>query len=87
MKSLDSLIMCVRHFDFEVAQITFNVWYKLSEDLYQKNSDELTKLFEKYVERLIESLYKHCELDADHEGLIDDENSFSVSFHRFRFYF
>lgn len=79
IKALDSLIMCVGHFDFEVAQITFNVWYKLSEELYQKNEDELTRLFERYVERLIEALYKHCQLDADHEGLIDDENSFSVS--------
>lgn len=78
IKSLDSLIMCVGHFDFEVAQITFNVWYKLSEDLYQKNNEDLTKLFESYVERLIEALYKHCQLDADHEGLIDEDNSFSV---------
>lgn len=81
IQALDRLIMCVGHFDFEVAQITFNVWYKLSEELYQKNNEQLTKLFEGYVERLIEALYKHCQLDADHEGLIDDENSFSVSFY------
>ena len=80
IKVLDSLIMCVGHFDFEVAQITFNVWYKLSEDLYQKNNEELTQLFERYIERLIEALYKHCQLDSDHEGLIEDENSFSVSY-------
>jgi transportin-3 len=77
---LDRLIMCVGHFDFEVAQITFNVWYRLSEELYDKNDDALTSLFEKYVERLIEVLYKHCQQDADHEGLIDDDDSFSVSF-------
>lgn len=79
LKVLDSLILCVGHFDFEVAQITFNVWYKLSEDLYQKNNEELTHLFEKHIERLIEALYKHCQLDSDHEGLIEEENSFSVS--------
>lgn len=79
IKSLDSLIMCVGHFDFEVAQITFNVFYKLSEDLYNKNNTELTTLFERHIERLIEALYKHCQLDADHEGLIGEENSFSVS--------
>lgn len=83
IKALDSLILCVGHFDYEVAQITFNVWYKLSEELYQKNNEELTKLFERYVERLIEALYRHCQLDSDHEGLIDDENSFSVSLLRF----
>lgn len=80
IKALDCLNMCVGHFDFEVAQITFNVWYKLSEELYQKTNDDLTKLFARHIERLIEALYKHCQLDADHEGLIDTENSFSVSF-------
>lgn len=80
IKVLDSLIMCVGHFDFEVAQITFNVWYKLSEELYQKNNEELTHLFERHIERLIEALYKHCQLDTDHEGLIEEENSFSVSY-------
>lgn len=75
---LDRLIMCAGHFDFEVAQVTFNVWFKLSEELYQKNNDELIKQFDGYIERLIEALYKHCQLDSDHEGLIDEESSFSV---------
>lgn len=79
VKALDSLIMCVGHFDFEVAQITFNVWYKLSEVLYEKDNDELTKLFERYVERLIESLYRHCQLDPDHDGLVDKDGSFYAS--------
>lgn len=83
IRALDSLISCASHFDFELAQITFNVWYKLSEDLYEKNDDGITKLFEHYVERLIEAVYKHCQLDADHEGLIDTTNSFSVCFHHF----
>jgi len=77
MESLDMLITCVGHFDFEIAQITFNVWYKLSEDLYDKNDDTITILFKSYIERLIEALYKHCQLDSDHEGLFDDEDSFS----------
>lgn len=79
VKALDMLLMCVGHFDFEVAQVTFNVWYKLSEDLYHRNDDWLTKHFRNYIERLIEALYKHCQLDADHEGLFEEEDSFSVS--------
>lgn len=78
-KALDMLIMCVGHFDFEVAQITFSVWYKLSEELYQKNDDNHSKIFESYIERLIEALFKHCQLDADHEGLINEEDSFGVN--------
>lgn len=76
---LDSLVACARHFDYEVAQVTFNVWYKLSEELYQKDNERLTQLFEKHVEQLIEALFKHCQFDADHEGLIDDDTQFHVS--------
>lgn len=80
IKALDLLIMCVGHFDFELAQITFSVWYKLSEELYQKNDDQHTKIYEGHVERLVEALFKHCQLDADHEGLINDDDSFAVSY-------
>lgn len=78
IKALDMLIMCVGHFDFELAQITFNVWYKLSEELYQKNDDNHSAIFETHIERLVEALFKHCQLDADHEGLIHDDDSFAV---------
>lgn len=80
IKALDMLIMCVGHFDFEVAQMTFSVWYKLSEELYQKNDDSHSLIFESHIERLIEALFKHCQLDADHEGLIVEEDSFGVSY-------
>ncbi|KAG5683629.1 hypothetical protein PVAND_012902 [Polypedilum vanderplanki] len=76
IKALDVLIMCVGHYDFELAQITFSVWYKLSEELYQKNDDNHTAIFENHIERLIEALFKHCQLDADHEGLINEEDTF-----------
>jgi transportin-3 len=79
LQVLDSLVACVGHFDYEVAQVTFNVWYKLSEELYNKDNEQLTRLFERYIERLIEALFKHCQLDADHEGLIDSDNQFFVS--------
>lgn len=79
IKCLDMLLACVGHYDFEVAQITFNVWYRLSEELYHKNDTLLTKCFKPYVERLIESLYKHCQMDSDHEGLLEgDCDSFQV---------
>lgn len=83
IKALDMLIMCVGHFDFELAQITFTVWYKLSEELYQKNDDSHTAIFENYIERLIESLFKHCQLDADHEGFINEDDSFAVNLNYF----
>uniref|UniRef100_A0A1Q3F9K5 Transportin-3 n=1 Tax=Culex tarsalis TaxID=7177 RepID=A0A1Q3F9K5_CULTA len=76
IKALELVLMCVGHYDFEVAEITFNMWYRLSEDLYQRNNETLTAHFKPYVERLIAALYKHCQMEADHEGLIQEEDSF-----------
>ncbi|WAR09032.1 TNPO3-like protein [Mya arenaria] len=40
---LELLLMCVGHHQYEIAEVTFNYWYKLSEDLYQKNTPELNE--------------------------------------------
>ncbi|GFG31613.1 hypothetical protein Cfor_03192, partial [Coptotermes formosanus] len=61
----------------EVAGITFNLWYRLSEELYQKNNDALTALFKPYVERLIGALCRHCQMEPDHEGLLEDGDDFA----------
>lgn len=79
IKSLDLVLTCVGHYDYEIAEITFNLWYRLSEELYQRNNDELTKHFKPYIERLISALYRHAQMDPDHEGLIDESDSFNVS--------
>ena len=50
----------------QVAEITFNFWYKLSEVLYRKNSDEINSCFRPSIERLFEALYRHCQIDVDH---------------------
>lgn len=48
-----------------MAEITFNLWYRLSEELYNKNNDALTAVFKPYVERLIESLCRHSRMEQD----------------------
>lgn len=70
LKVLDLVLMCVGHHDYEVAEITFNLWYRLSEDLYQKNDEALTLTFKPYVERLIESLCRHSRMEPDHVSSI-----------------
>lgn len=77
IKSLDLVLNCVGHHDYEVAEITFNLWFRMSEELYQKNSDPCTMYFQPYIERLIGALYRHVQIDSDHEGLIEDGDSFS----------
>lgn len=76
IKVLDLVLMCVGHHDYEVAEITFNLWYVLSEELYQKNNKELTELFRPYIERLITALCRHCQMEPDCEGLLEDGDEF-----------
>lgn len=51
---------------YQVAQITFNLWYRLSEILYQRNSDDLNAVFRPHIERLIGALCRHCQMEPDH---------------------
>lgn len=50
----------------QVAEITFNFWYRLSEELYQRNTTELTDIFKPYIQRLIVAMCRHCQLESDH---------------------
>ncbi|KAL1509671.1 hypothetical protein ABEB36_004377 [Hypothenemus hampei] len=77
VKVLDLVLMCVGHHDYEVAQITFNLWFVLSEELYRKNNKELTEMFKPYIERLITALCRHCQMEPDSEGVLDDGDDFS----------
>ena len=76
LKILDLVLTCVGHHDYEVAEITFNLWYRLSEELYVRNSDALTSVFKPYVERLIAALCNHCQMEPDHDGLLDEGDDF-----------
>ena len=51
---------------FQVADITFNFWYRLSEALYQRNQPTLNEVFRPYVQRLIVALCRHCQFEPDH---------------------
>ncbi|CAG5115054.1 unnamed protein product [Candidula unifasciata] len=73
---LDLLLMCVGHHLYEVGEITFNFWYRLSEELYQRDNQELTDMFKPYIQTLILSLCQHCQMDEDHEGVPDESGDF-----------
>uniref|UniRef100_A0A2C9JGA5 Importin N-terminal domain-containing protein n=1 Tax=Biomphalaria glabrata TaxID=6526 RepID=A0A2C9JGA5_BIOGL len=73
---LDLLLMCVNHHLYEVSEVTFNFWYRLSEELYQRNSQEITDLFKPYIQNLVLALCQHCHMDEDHEGIPDESGDF-----------
>lgn len=79
LKTFDLIIKCIACYDYEVARITFNLWYRLSEELYRKDSPGLTAQFKPYIEQLITELTRHSQMDADHEGLIDEHDELFVS--------
>ncbi|CAD6999639.1 transportin-3 [Ceratitis capitata] len=77
VKGIDLVLLCVGHFDYEVAEITFIFWYRLSEDLFSRNNDTLISHFKPHIERLLGALYRHAQMDADHDGLIDENEGFN----------
>ena len=74
---LDNLLTCCGHPDYEIPDITFNFWYRLSEELYQKNDDDLNNIFRPFIERLITCLCRHCQMEPDLDGLLEEGEDFA----------
>ena len=70
MKQLHVFIPNICVYYFQVAEVTFNFWHKLSEELYQRNKTELNDCFKPYIQRLIIALCRHCQMDPDHVSLL-----------------
>jgi len=66
---INNRIIFLLLFLFKVAQITFNLWYRLSEIVYRKNSDDLNTIFRPHIERLIGALCRHCQMEPDHVSI------------------
>lgn len=76
MKSLELALVCVGYHDYEVAEITFNLWYRLSEEVYRRDHQPLTDAFKPHIERLIEALARHCQCEPDLTQLPDETDDF-----------
>ena len=77
LRTVELLLTCVGHYQYEVADITFNFWYRLSDHLYQINNTALNEIFRPYVQRLIVALCRHCQIEQDQEGIPNDKDEFS----------
>ena len=53
----------------DTAEISFNFWYRLSEELYQRSVQEITDVFKPYIQRLIVALCRHCQIEPDHVSI------------------
>ncbi|XP_030197001.1 transportin-3 isoform X1 [Gadus morhua] len=76
LRTLELLLICAGHPQYEVVEISFNFWYRLGEHLYKTNEPALHAIFRPYIQRLLHSLARHCQLDSDHEGIPEDTDDF-----------
>ncbi|KAI5624108.1 transportin-3, partial [Silurus asotus] len=76
LRTLELLLICAGHPQYEVVEISFNFWYRLGEHLYKTNDPALHGIFKPYIQRLLHSLARHCQLDPDHEGIPEDTDDF-----------
>ncbi|KAJ0012727.1 hypothetical protein NQD34_017061 [Periophthalmus magnuspinnatus] len=76
LRTLELLLICAGHPQYEVVEISFNFWYRLGEHLYKINDVALHSIFRPYIQRLLHCLARHCQLDPDHEGIPEDTDDF-----------
>uniref|UniRef100_A0A4W3HCH4 Transportin-3-like n=1 Tax=Callorhinchus milii TaxID=7868 RepID=A0A4W3HCH4_CALMI len=76
LKTLDLILNCVSHEQYEVAEITFNFWYRLAETLHKMKDHSMNHVFRPYFQRLIQSLTFHSQMDPDHEGVLEETDDF-----------
>lgn len=76
LRTLSIILACVKHYQYEVAEVTFNFWYRLSEALFKGEDEAKTALFRPYFESLFEALCVHCRLETDAQGIPDDSDEF-----------
>jgi len=74
---LDTVLLCCTHPDYEMPDVTFNLWYRLSEELYSRNDDNLIEIFKPYIVRLILCLSRHCQMEPDMVSVLSDDEDFS----------
>lgn len=76
LRTLELLLICAGHPQYEVVEISFNFWYRLGENLYKLNDPALHNIFKPYIQRLLHALARHCQLDPDHEGVPEETDDF-----------
>uniref|UniRef100_A0A0N5B0K8 Xpo1 domain-containing protein n=1 Tax=Syphacia muris TaxID=451379 RepID=A0A0N5B0K8_9BILA len=73
LNTLEMLLLPVSFADITVVEMSFNIWYRLSEFLYNRNEDKLNEKFKPFIERYILALYMHCQLDPEEKSVPDYE--------------
>jgi transportin-3 len=83
LNTINLLIMCATHKEYEVFQRSFIFWFNISEEIYTNSqSDKLCVQFRNFIYPLIDSACKHCRLASNHQSIppskSDDFGDFRV---------
>ncbi|GMT13539.1 hypothetical protein PFISCL1PPCAC_4836, partial [Pristionchus fissidentatus] len=68
-ESLDLLLMMAEHHDYALVEMTFHIWYRISEALFQIDNDDHVARYADHVTRYLKFLFKHVRYEADMVGL------------------
>nr|CAD2188545.1 unnamed protein product [Meloidogyne enterolobii] len=77
LRGLEMLQIVNEYHDYNLVEMSFNVWYRLSEYLYQCDEpdfDELRIAFKPFVEKHILSLCRHCRIDSDSQEMLSERS-------------
>ncbi|KIH48970.1 hypothetical protein ANCDUO_20957, partial [Ancylostoma duodenale] len=75
--TLELLLLLAGHHDYSLIEMTFNIWYRLSEGLFSFEDDSHIEKFKPYVQRYLAALYRHCRYDTEEEGVPDRDGDFA----------
>uniref|UniRef100_A0A1I8AW69 Importin N-terminal domain-containing protein n=1 Tax=Steinernema glaseri TaxID=37863 RepID=A0A1I8AW69_9BILA len=77
LRIFDLMLMLVESNDYNLLDMTFNVWYRLSEYLFQGiEDDDALASFKPYVRRYMKALLGHCRYESDITELPDPNDDF-----------
>lgn len=76
------VLECAKHTDYEVAEKTYNFWYRLSERIYQRDDVKFWDHYQPHIETLILTLCSQCRFDDDRQDIPDSQDDFVEFRHR-----
>uniref|UniRef100_A0A1I7XTW7 Importin N-terminal domain-containing protein n=1 Tax=Heterorhabditis bacteriophora TaxID=37862 RepID=A0A1I7XTW7_HETBA len=77
MHTLELLLLLAGHHDYSLVEMTFNVWYRISEGLFMIDDDAHVAKFKPYVNKYMLALYRHSRYDSEEDGIPDQDGDFA----------
>lgn len=70
LNTINLLLMCGTHKEYEVFQKSFIFWFNVSEEIYTNpSSEKLCLQFRNFIYTLIDCICVHCRLDSSHASV------------------